>query len=61
VPKRNPRDKALVTGPSYTAYEIEVMKRVSKARADAKERERVAWLHGWLTGDDPPPDSSATV
>jgi hypothetical protein len=52
---------ALVTGPSYTAYEIEVMKRVSKARADAKERERVAWLHGWLTGDDPPPDSSAAV
>jgi hypothetical protein len=33
------------------------MKRVSKAKADAKERERerVAWLHGWLTGDDPPP------
>jgi hypothetical protein len=52
---------ALVTGPSYTAYEIEVMKRVSKARADAKERERVAWLHGWLTGNDPPPDSSAAV
>jgi hypothetical protein len=29
------------------------------ARADAKERERVAWVHGWLTGDDPPPDFSA--
>jgi hypothetical protein len=37
------------------------MKRVSKARADAKERERVERLNEWLTGDDPPPDSSAAV
>jgi hypothetical protein len=52
-----------VTGRPRTAYEIELLIRASKERAAEKERARVAWLHGWMTDEEPaevkPPSSSS--
>jgi hypothetical protein len=53
VRARNMGGPALVTGPRYTSYQIELMIRANKVEADAKERQRIQWLHGWLNGDDP--------
>jgi hypothetical protein len=41
------------TGPRFSSYQIGMLIRANKVKADAKEWERIEWLEGWFTDPEP--------